>query len=421
MRKLIALLLSSVLVVSGCAPKTVATETVEVASTRIVESTLEEVMETKVEIQTETEQVIEPKEDNILEFDSLNDPELLSYMEDTIYESLIDEFQNEDYYIEKVEAIYLSNEYLEEVAYNSKANIYFGYTVDELNEQFLDTKYVLTLGENGETIVQELEAYDDTVDQIVHDVAVGTGVILICVTVSVVSGGLGAPAVSAIFMTSAQTGTVVALSGATFGATTAGVIKGIQTGDMDEALSAATLAGAEGFKWGAIGGAVIGGASQAIRLRGATANGLTMNEAASIQKESKYSLNILKKFRSTQEYGIFRKAGLQQKVVGGNKALVRKIDLNRIDENGLTNLQRIYKGLSPLDDMGVPYELHHIGQEADSPLAILTKAEHRLGDNFKILHGSDSPTNVYFEGNKWDKEKFEFWKSYVELVMDGGI
>lgn len=31
------------------------------------------------------------------------------------------------------------------------------------------------------------------------------------------------------------------------------------------------------------------------------------------------------------------------------------------------------KGLSPLDKDGQPYELHHIGQKMDAPLAELTK------------------------------------------------
>jgi len=93
------------------------------------------------------------------------------------------------------------------------------------------------------------------------------GVILVCVTVSVVSGGVGAPAaVSMIFASAAKTGTVYALSSGTISAVAAGTITGIQTGDFEEAKKAAALVGSEGFKWGAITGVITGGATKAVEL-----------------------------------------------------------------------------------------------------------------------------------------------------------
>lgn len=56
------------------------------------------------------------------------------------------------------------------------------------------------------------------------NVAIGTGVILVCVTVSAVTAGAGAPAISLIFAASAKTGTIMALSSAGFGGFTAGVV-----------------------------------------------------------------------------------------------------------------------------------------------------------------------------------------------------
>ena len=44
------------------------------------------------------------------------------------------------------------------------------------------------------------------------------------------------------------------------------MVKGIETRNFDSAMKAAALAGSEGFKWGAISGAVVGGASKAILL-----------------------------------------------------------------------------------------------------------------------------------------------------------
>ena len=97
--------------------------------------------------------------------------------------------------------------------------------------------------------------------------AIGTGVILVCVTVSVVSSGVGAPAaVSMIFASAAKTGTIYALSSGTISAVVAGTITGIQTGDFEEAKKAAALAGSESFKWGAIAGVITGGTTKAVEL-----------------------------------------------------------------------------------------------------------------------------------------------------------
>lgn len=324
-------------------------------------------------------------EDTTPQFVGLDDATLLTYMEDTVYNGLVTELDNEMYFVENVQAVYISKEYLEEVAYNSQENIYFGYTLAELDAYFQGTRYVFTLGEDGQTTVTEFQVYDDTYDQILKNVAIGTGVILICVTVSVVSGGLGAPAVSMIFASSAKTGAVMALSSGAFSGISAGIVTGIETGDFDEAMKAAALAGSEGFKWGAITGSIAGGAGEAVALKGATLNGLTMNEAALIQKESGYPLSVIKQFHSFDEYTVFKQAGLQAEVLGGNLSLVRSdIDLyNVVDEYGRNNFTRMSKGLNPIDSSGNTFQWHHIGQNNDATLALLTATEHDAG----ALHG----------------------------------
>ena len=214
-----------------------------------------------------TNEIVELDESAQIEFASLNDPNLLQYVEDNIYAELVAHFDSEDYIIESVTTAYLSNEYLEEVAYNSQANIFFGYTLEELNAQFNGNPYVFTLGENGETVVEKFEDYDDTYERAIKNVAIGTGIILVCVVVSVVSGGTGAPAaVSMIFTSAAKTGTIYALSSGTISAVVAGTITSVQTGDFEEAKKAAALAGSESFKWGAIFGVVTGGAKEAVKI-----------------------------------------------------------------------------------------------------------------------------------------------------------
>ena len=356
-------------------------------------------------------------------FSGMNDPNLLRYTEDIIYQNLVTSLDSEEYFVENVSAIYISQEYIDELAYNSQANIYFGYTLQELSEQFQGKKYVFTLGDDGTTIVTEFEDYDDTYDRALKNVAIGTGVILVCVTVSVVSGGLGAPAVSMIFAASAKTGTIMALSGGSIGGISAGIVTGIQTGDMDEALKAAALAGSEGYKWGAFSGAVSGGIGQTIALKGATMNGLTMNQAAAIQRESKYPLDVIKQFKSMEQYEICRDAGLKAVTVNGKTSLVRAIDLDYVDELGRTNLQRMQQGLAAIDPgSGVSYELHHIGQKTESTLAILTKAEHMQGGNNAIWHEFGIASEVHNASTQslWLAQKQSYWKQ-LAVLMEGGI
>ena len=356
-------------------------------------------------------------------FSGMNDPNLLRYTEDTIYENLVTALDSDEYFVENVSAIYISQEYIDELAYNSQANIYFGYTLQELSEQFQGKKYVFTLGDDGTTIVTEFEDYDDTYDRALKNVAIGTGVILVCVTVSVVSGGFGAPAVSMIFAASAKTGTVMALSGGSIGGISAGIVTGIQTGDMDQALKAAALAGSEGYKWGAFSGAVSGGIGQTVALKGATMNGLTMNQAAAIQRESKYPLDVIKQFKTMEQYEICRDAGLKAVTVNGKTSLVRAIDLDYVDELGRTNLQRMKQGLAAIDpNSGVSYELHHIGQKTESTLAILTKAEHMQGGNNAIWHEFGIASEVHNASTQsmWLAQKQTYWKQ-LAVLMEGGI
>ncbi len=222
-----------------------------------------------------------------LEFATMDDPELLRYMEDSIYADLEAEL-GEDYVVENVTAVYVpfvSDEYKQELAYNSQENVYFGYTLSELDQQFQGARYIFTTDENGRTTVKEFEAYDDAYDQAIKNVAIGTGVILICVTVSVVSGGVGAAPVCAVFAAAAKTGTVAALSGGVISGAAAGAVKAYETGgDMEAVAREAALKGSEGFKWGAITGALAGGVSEASALRNASKAAEAAKDSATVAK-----------------------------------------------------------------------------------------------------------------------------------------
>lgn len=429
MKRMIALLLACMLILEGCAQnnnvskKTSKEEQTNVSDISDESLDVDKKTDASKNEQMSTAETIEDDADDTpyeykAEFDSLDDPELLRYVEDNLYSKLVSELNSDDYFVENVSAAYLpiSKEYLEEVAYNSQPNIYFGYTLEEIDQQFQGTRYVFTLGENGETIVQPYDEYDEAYEEIIKNVAVGMGVILIGVTVSGVSAGAGAHAVSMIFATAAKTGTTLALKSGAFGGIAAGVVTGLQTHDMEQAIKEGALVGSEAFKWGAITGTVSGGADKAVALKGATLNGLTMNEAAKIQKESGYPLDVITQFHTTKEYDVFKSANLKSVMINGKTALVRAdIDLNYVDELGHTNLERMRLGLPALDSNGKSYELHHIGQKADGTLAILSQKEH----DSKGLHGFKTESEI--KRSAFAKQRKEFWKTMAELLENGGI
>ena len=333
---------------------------------------------------------------------SKNDPAAL---QQAVYQSVVEELKSQDYFVENVSTVYISDEYLEELAFNSKSNVYFGYNLDVLEQQFQGNRFVFTLGDNGETIVEEWETYQDPLETIIKNVAEGAGVYLVCVTLSSVSFAVGAPVISVIFAVEAniimkdflrQTGTVIA----------GAAIEYAKTGDPDKTLKAAAKKSDKfkELKWTALGGKV----AQTSFLLGNILNGLTTAQAAEIQQESKFPLDIIKEFASVDEYNAYKDAGLYTETVGGKTALIRKIDWDQKDNSGKTNLERISEGENPVDPNGLEYTISLIGQKSDSVPVILTQSEINGEGLFKNVH-----SNLRYSediGSMNSDEKAQFWK-----------
>ena len=90
----------------------------------------------------------------------LSDERLQQYLKDKIYLEAIENLDNDEYVVDSIETTYYSKEYIENLAYNSQENLYFGFTQAELDQQFAGKKYVFTLGDDGKTTVTEVEAYE---------------------------------------------------------------------------------------------------------------------------------------------------------------------------------------------------------------------------------------------------------------------
>lgn len=421
MKRMISLLLCVALAFSGCSqPQQQVTESsaeqqdaVQADAVETAEESESGIIEENVSFDSFEVQNVEPT------YTGLNDESLLESIEDLIYTDAIAALDSEDYVVEAVNAIYVSKAYLEELAYNSKSNIFFGYTLDDLDTLFQGSKYYFTLGEDGQTTVKAFEAVQDsTIEEIARNVAIGSGVILVCVTVSALTGGV-APAVSMIFAVSAKTAATVAVSSAALGGVLAGGIRGVQTGNFDEAVKAGALAASEEFKWGAIMGATLGGATEAFALKTATKAGLSMNEVAKIQRESKLPVDVISQMHSWDEYLVYKDAGLKSVMLNGRTALVQDIDWfyrsPTPDGRGITNLERMLKGLAPIDPAtDKAYQLHHIGQKSDATLAVLTGEQHQ---------GNSAILNIFGKESEIDRKSFaktrkEFWQSLAYYVIE---
>lgn len=245
----------------------------------------------------------------------IGSPEMLEFVEDEILDELIATLDSDTYEINGVSAIYISQEYIDEKEYNSQENIYFGYKLSDVSKHFDGKKYVFCLDEDNNTTVKEFEEYDDTYDQILKNVAIGTGVILVCVTVSVATGGLGAPAaVSTVFACAAKGGAIMAASSAAIGGTISATITGIETHDMNAAMKSALLSASEDFKWGAIVGATTAGIAETVStVKKAknvekVTNLIVENKRAGVAREEKVLKTLSKKYKAKDGYDVIREA-----------------------------------------------------------------------------------------------------------------
>ena len=304
--------------------------------------------------------------DENVDFNSLDDPAFLQYIEDSVYASLESEYAGSEtvYQIDDVSATFVSREYLEETAYNSRANVFFGYTLAQIDEVFQGKKYIFTMSDGGETVVQEfLEIPNDTYNRVIKNVLIGTGVILICVTVTVLTAG-AAPAVAAggtsvaalaatgtvttaakvhmIFTASAHAAASFATKGALFAGATAMVTRGLETGwDMDAMTESALVSSSEAFKWGAISGAVLGGGSEALHIHKAGKKVVSPREAEKAVHDQ-YGGREQVTYLNGEEVPYGTPGGVRPDVVVGNEA----IEVKCYDLSHAANLYELRKTLT---------------------------------------------------------------------------
>lgn len=123
----------------------------------------------------------------------MSDADFVKKLEDSVYQLIVkdlDENGNrKDLQVQGVKAVYLSKEYLEQYTYNTKETKFFGTTLGELEKKFDKQKYVFDIDENGKTTCHAVGDFDNTFDEVTQAALLGSGVILISVTIVCVTGG----------------------------------------------------------------------------------------------------------------------------------------------------------------------------------------------------------------------------------------
>lgn len=132
-------------------------------------------------------------------------------------------------------------------------------------------------------------------------------------------------------------------------------------------------------------------------------------------EEKGWTSEILDSINSEAEATIYENSALEPGRINGKDVLLRTdIDYDMKDIFGRTNLERMNLGLAPLDNDQKPVELHHIGQKQDSPLAELSRDEHRGKGNDNVLHNKLKESEINRED--FNMERQDHWKARADQI-----
>lgn len=129
------------------------------------------------------------------------------------------------------------------------------------------------------------------------------------------------------------------------------------------------------------------------------------------KSQTKYAPNY--KHFTAYEYKGFVKVGGVQKDVSRRVYQRHDIDWNKLDEDGITNLERIRRGNAPVGSDGNPIELHHLIQKEPGTMVEVLQSKH--SSYYDILHSSHGNDYVSWrkqDGGVLDKQYNNFRKKY---------
>ena len=151
---------------------------------------------------------------------------------------------------------------------------------------------------------------------------------------------------------------------------------------------------------------------------------LQESDYVKLSRESGWSPEVVRWITTREQYELLRSAGLHEERICGRLCLVKDhidADYVFVAENGMriSNREQMQKGNSPRDAAtGKPIELHHLGQDANSPFVELTPEEHRLSGNYSIWHANRKPSwrEIDGEKSKFNKEREKHWKTRLQQI-----
>ena len=115
---------------------------------------------------------------------------------------------------------------------------------------------------------------------------------------------------------------------------------------------------------------------------------LSLIDKIKIKLETGWSDKIIDCIKNMDQYEIYKKADLHEVIVEGRHCLVKNIDMDYVDpKTGKTNRELMNDGKSPIDaKTGEKIELHHMGQNYDSPFVELCENKEHGDGNHQVLH-----------------------------------
>ncbi len=366
----------------------------------------------EVEKPAETAKTKKEKKSQKLDFKDENTRKDLA---DVVYLGALESVDSSEYAISGVDVVYLSEEYVEELVYNTRENEYFGYQLSFLDEHFEEKPYVFTVNEKGNTVVRLQEDLEmvNIYPELMKNVAVTAGVIAVTIyLVPLIPAGT----VTSVLLVGAAD---AAMWGAGIGAATESVIKGVQAANEEGATTediakSMALGASHGMKVGAVTGIISNAAYNALPLKKMTDGGLSLKEAAKIQSETKWSENMIGHIADKNQLEFYKGLDVQKVNFEGREILMQK---GAFDPSLQSNIDLMAKGHAPIGVDGKPLELHHMLQKDDAPLILMTNENHRKYS--ALLHEAGKASEI--DRTAFNALKTNFYKKSVDLIQEGAF
>ncbi len=152
------------------------------------------------------------------------------------------------------------------------------------------------------------------------------------------------------------------------------------------------------------------------RVGEARYKGLTVDQTEWLQKNTHWSNELITRIRSAQEANLYIQYRLKEHRLGDAWCfLPEDLDLEYKDKKGRTNAQRLMKKKPPKDSNGKSYEVHHIGQDPDAPLAVLTWQQHHGKGIDAVLHNKKADSRI--NRNTFSTQKRKMWEEIYKLFV----